>query len=160
MQNNSVSNQFPLELTEFDALPDSAFVPVEIVARLLGGSANSVWRWSAAETIPRPVRVGQGSTRWQVGALRDYLRRAANSNHDDRDDSGVGDGLKSLELRALELAADLAAVRAQLEVARGDPKGRAASLWLQADIKRQELTHATRDRDGQAEALAGNRGTP
>ena len=53
-------------LQGFDQLPDSAFVRLPVVAALHGVSPATVWRWSRAGTLPRPVRRG-GVTVWNVG---------------------------------------------------------------------------------------------
>lgn len=73
MQHTGNTNQRSAALVGFDSLPDSAHVDVRVVAPLLGGSIPSVWRWSRLNKIPRPVTIGQGCTRWNVGALREYL---------------------------------------------------------------------------------------
>ncbi len=63
----------PASLSGFDSLPDSAFINVGTVAALLGCSANTVWRRAKAGTLPAPVKTGQMSTRWKVGAIRTHL---------------------------------------------------------------------------------------
>ena len=64
-------------LTEFDALPDAAFVRVETVARLYSVTPNSIWRWARAETIPAPRKLGPQVTAWNVGELRQALKATA-----------------------------------------------------------------------------------
>lgn len=56
-------------LEDFDKLPDSAKVPVQVVAAREGISTVTVWRRAAAGLLPQPHRVG-GTTRWIVGELR------------------------------------------------------------------------------------------
>lgn len=63
----------PRALSNFDALPDSAFVNVATVAALLGCSTNTVWRRAKAGTLPAPVKISEMSTRWRVGAIRAHL---------------------------------------------------------------------------------------
>lgn len=63
----------PASLSGFDSMPDSAFVNVGTVAALLGCSANTVWRRAKAGTLPAPIKTGQQSTRWKVGAIRAHL---------------------------------------------------------------------------------------
>ena len=53
----------------FDLLPDSAKVPVQVVAALEGVTPVTIWRRSAAGLLPKPVREGN-TTRWIVGQLR------------------------------------------------------------------------------------------
>ena len=56
-------------LEDFDKLPDSAKVPVQVVAAREGVSVVTVWRRAAAGILPAPVKSG-GTTRWIVGQLR------------------------------------------------------------------------------------------
>ncbi|MEX3896321.1 helix-turn-helix transcriptional regulator [Paraburkholderia sp. BR10954] len=56
-------------LRNFDALPDAAWVDVNVVAALYGCSVPTAWRRSRLGAIPRP-RKFYGSTRWHVGTLR------------------------------------------------------------------------------------------
>lgn len=57
----------------FSSYPDEALVEVGVVAALLGCSCNTVWRRSRAGVLPAPVKTGLRSTRWNVGAIRQYL---------------------------------------------------------------------------------------
>lgn len=68
-----VGATLPASLSGFDLLPNSAFINVGTVAALLGCSANTVWRRAKAGTLPAPVKTGQMSTRWKVGAIRAHL---------------------------------------------------------------------------------------
>ncbi len=61
-------------LPQFDELPNSAYVSLEVVARLFGISNPTVWRWVKSGHLPNPVKLGPNSTRWAVGALRERLR--------------------------------------------------------------------------------------
>lgn len=63
----------PQSLANFDTLPDSAMVNVKTVAGLLGRSQSSIWRDAKQGNIPKPVKTGPYSTRWQVGALRRHM---------------------------------------------------------------------------------------
>jgi predicted DNA-binding transcriptional regulator AlpA len=62
----------PDALAAFDILPDSAFIRVQTVARLLDCAVPTVWRRSAAGLLPPPYRFGH-STRWKVGEIRHVL---------------------------------------------------------------------------------------
>lgn len=57
-------------LTDFDNLPDAAFVRPPVVAALFSVSMATVWRWTKAGHIPAPVKLGPNSTGWRVGELR------------------------------------------------------------------------------------------
>lgn len=63
----------PLALEQFDKLPDSAHVPIEVTRGLYACSNATVWRRVKTGDIPAPVKFGQRTTRWSVGALRAAL---------------------------------------------------------------------------------------
>jgi len=68
------SNTIPAALAKLDSLPDSALsLTVKDVAVILGRSVGSVWRDSRNGNLPRPVKTGPASTRWNVGAIRRHL---------------------------------------------------------------------------------------
>lgn len=67
------SSSIPLELKNFDELPDSAFVRLPVVVGLLGCSASAVWRNSKAGHIPRPRKLSSNISGWNVGELRAAL---------------------------------------------------------------------------------------
>lgn len=56
-------------LEQFAILPDSALVPVQVVAAHESVSVNTVWRWVRQGVLPAPKKIA-GSTRWTVGVLR------------------------------------------------------------------------------------------
>ncbi|MFT3759324.1 helix-turn-helix transcriptional regulator [Thauera sp.] len=57
----------------FDSLPSSAMVDDETFAVVLGCHRNTIWRKAKAGDLPKPIKTGPRSTRWQVGAIREYL---------------------------------------------------------------------------------------
>lgn len=57
------------QLTNFDTLPNEAHVRVPVVAALNGITAVTVWRWSRAGLLPKPIKVG-GAAMFNVGLLR------------------------------------------------------------------------------------------
>lgn len=57
-------------LRHFDALPDSAYVRLPVVAALRGISHMTVWRWSRCGRLPAPRKIGPKVTAWNVGELR------------------------------------------------------------------------------------------
>lgn len=64
----------PAALTNFDRLPDSAFVRLPVVRGLLGGiSSATVWRLSKSGKLPPPVKLSACATAWPVGPLRQAL---------------------------------------------------------------------------------------
>jgi predicted DNA-binding transcriptional regulator AlpA len=66
----------PAALVEFDRLPNGAWVRLPIVMAIFGISAPTAWRWSKANRLPAPKKLGPGVTVWNVGQLRATLARA------------------------------------------------------------------------------------
>lgn len=67
----------PDALRNFDALPDSAFVRIPVVASLFACSPATVWRRVKKCALPTPQRLSEGVTAWRVGELRAALRGEA-----------------------------------------------------------------------------------
>jgi predicted DNA-binding transcriptional regulator AlpA len=67
----------PLELQNFDQLPDSAHVRLPVVQRLYGCSASAIWRNVKVGAIPAPIKLTANITAWRVGDLRSALEAAA-----------------------------------------------------------------------------------
>ena len=63
----------PEALRLFDELPDSAYVRQPVVELLFGCSAATVWRRVKDGGIPRPRKLSERITGWNVGALRQAL---------------------------------------------------------------------------------------
>lgn len=68
----STSSIHPM-FENFDDLPDSAFVPVDVVAALFGCSIPTVWRRVKQGTL-KTHHHGVRSTRWLVGELRQAIK--------------------------------------------------------------------------------------
>lgn len=62
-------------LSEFDKLPNSAYVRMPVVSALLAVSPATVWRWTRMGKLPRSIRIS-GVTLWNVGDLRKILSLA------------------------------------------------------------------------------------
>lgn len=69
------SNTIPDALRHFDALPDSAYVRQPVVEALWACSSASVWRGVARGSIPKPRKLSERVTGWNVGALRQAQAR-------------------------------------------------------------------------------------
>jgi predicted DNA-binding transcriptional regulator AlpA len=63
----------PEALRNFDTLPDSANVRVNIVAALYGCSVSTVWRMARQGKIPAPKKKSDRVTTFNVGELRKAL---------------------------------------------------------------------------------------
>jgi predicted DNA-binding transcriptional regulator AlpA len=69
---NAMKHQYANEL------PQEGFVRVDTLARVLGVAAVTVWRWSAAGKLPKPVKISGKVTGWPVADVRAWI--AAKSN--------------------------------------------------------------------------------
>ena len=57
----------------FPSLPDSALVPITLVQVLSGRGITSIRRDISAGRLCQPTHIGQNSSRWPAGAVRQYL---------------------------------------------------------------------------------------
>jgi predicted DNA-binding transcriptional regulator AlpA len=64
-------------IANFQSLPDAAQTRLPVVAALCGCSQATVWRRVKSGHIPKPRKVGQRTTCWQVGELRAHLAGVA-----------------------------------------------------------------------------------
>lgn len=71
---NSMAIQTALNL---DTLPDSGYISCSTLAAALETSLTTVWRWSKSGRLPKPHRLGEGTTRWRVGEVRAALSKLA-----------------------------------------------------------------------------------
>lgn len=55
----------------------SSFLRAPDVARQLGISVPTVWRWARLGVLPKPVRLGPGVTAWAVGDIDAWLAEKA-----------------------------------------------------------------------------------
>lgn len=62
------------DVAHFDQLPDSALVPVTIVAAVTSEGVSTIWRKAQSDERLRPIRLGNRCTRFRVGGVRAYMR--------------------------------------------------------------------------------------
>lgn len=67
----------PEALANFDQLPNSAFIRLPVLKRLYGISAASCWRGVKNGTIPKPSKLTERTTAWNVGLVRAALAAKA-----------------------------------------------------------------------------------
>lgn len=60
----------PDALRNYELLPPSAYVRVQVVAGLESCSVATVWRRSRIGTLPKPEKISPNITGWNVGLLR------------------------------------------------------------------------------------------
>ena len=63
-------------LKDFDDLPDSAHVRLPVLEGLFACSAATVWRRVKDARIPKPRKLSERVTAWNVGELRRTLAKA------------------------------------------------------------------------------------
>jgi len=63
----------PNALANFDSQPDSAYVRQPVVQGLFAISSATVWRMVARGTLPKPKKLSERVTAWNVGDLRKAL---------------------------------------------------------------------------------------
>ena len=78
MQIKSEKTQvIPEALANFDQLPNSAYIRLPVLKRLYGISAASCWRGVKNGTIPKPSKLSERCTAWNVGLIRAALAAKA-----------------------------------------------------------------------------------
>lgn len=60
----------PDSLTNFDVLPNIAFVRLPTVCAVYGIAPATVWRRVKAGLMPAPKKIGDRLSGWQVGEIR------------------------------------------------------------------------------------------
>ena len=74
---NKQINKLPQALYAFDEMPSSSYVRLPVVKALYGISSASVWRNSAKGLMPKPVKLSQRCSAWNVGLIRADLASKA-----------------------------------------------------------------------------------
>lgn len=74
---SEISKTIPEALAQFDQLPDSAYIRLPVLKRLYGISAASCWRGVKKGTIPKPSKLSERCTAWNVGLVRAALAAKA-----------------------------------------------------------------------------------
>lgn len=67
----------PEALAQFDKLPDSAYIRLPVLTRLYGVSSATIWRGVKNGTIPKPSKLSERCTAWNVGIVRTTLAAKA-----------------------------------------------------------------------------------
>ena len=60
-------------LTNFDHLPNSALISSKELVALTGRSRTSLWRDVVHGFLPKPIKIGNASSRWTVEQVKEYL---------------------------------------------------------------------------------------
>lgn len=67
------SESIPEALAQFDNLPDSAYIRLSVIKRLYGVSSATIWRGVKQGNIPKPNKLSERCTAWNVGQVRAAL---------------------------------------------------------------------------------------
>ena len=74
---SQATKENPSSLTNFDALPDSAYIRLPVVKALFGISSASVWRAVKSGAVPNPHKITERTTAWLVSDVRASLASKA-----------------------------------------------------------------------------------
>lgn len=55
----------------------AAFASAKTIAHALDTSETTVWRWAASGRLPKPYKLGGGTTRWRTDEVREALAKLA-----------------------------------------------------------------------------------
>ena len=64
-------------LRDFDAMPNSAYIRLPVIKALYGVSSATIWRGVKIGTIPKPSKLSERCTAWNVGLVRAALAAKA-----------------------------------------------------------------------------------
>lgn len=67
-------SQAMLTAKDFDTLPDSAYVRLQVAEVLLDCSASTIWRKIKQQVLPQPRRLGSNAALLNVGEMRKAIR--------------------------------------------------------------------------------------
>ncbi len=70
-------DSIPDALRHFDSLPDAAHVRQPIVQALFGCSSATIWRRVKDGGLPKPHKLSERVTGWNVGELRAAIAKRA-----------------------------------------------------------------------------------
>lgn len=67
----------PIKSDSRNTLPATGYVSASTLAALLETSPTTIWRWSKSGILPKPVKLGAGTTRWRVEEVNEALGKLA-----------------------------------------------------------------------------------
>lgn len=74
-----LTQAIPSALANFDSMPDSAYIRLPIIKALYGVSSATIWRGCKNGTIPKPKKLTERTTAWNVGQIRAALAAKADA---------------------------------------------------------------------------------
>ncbi len=64
-------------IANFDSMPNSAYIRLPVMKALYGVSSATIWRGVKIGTIPKPSKLSERCTAWNVGLVRAALAAKA-----------------------------------------------------------------------------------
>lgn len=58
-------------------MPATGYVSANTLAAMLETTPSTVWRWSKRGRLPKPYRLGEGTTRWKIEEVNEALSKLA-----------------------------------------------------------------------------------
>ena len=74
---NELTQPINPALANFDAMPSSAYIRLPVLKALYGVSSATIWRGVKIGTIPKPSKLSERCTAWNVGLVRAALAAKA-----------------------------------------------------------------------------------
>ena len=74
---SDLTQAIPQALSQFEQLPNSSFIRLPVIKGLYGVSAATIWRGVKNGNIPKPVKLTERTTAWNVGLVRAALAAKA-----------------------------------------------------------------------------------
>lgn len=71
------TQNIPPALVNFDSMPDSAYIRLPVIKALYGVSSATIWRNVKNGAIPKPSKLSERCTAWNVGLVRADLAAKA-----------------------------------------------------------------------------------
>ena len=72
-----ITKAIPAALSQFDQMPNSAYIRLPVIMSLYSVSAATIWRGVKNSTIPKPAKLSERCTAWNVGQVRSALAAKA-----------------------------------------------------------------------------------
>ncbi|ENO3941156.1 AlpA family phage regulatory protein [Aeromonas veronii] len=62
-----------MSMNQPHTLPAEGYVRAKVLAPMLGIAVVTLWRWAATGKFPKPIKLGERVTAWDVGHVRAYM---------------------------------------------------------------------------------------
>lgn len=60
-----------------NTLPEFGYVSANTLAMALETTPSTIWRWTKSGRLPKPVKLGEGTTRWNMAEVHKALAKLA-----------------------------------------------------------------------------------